>query len=691
MTVHDGRVVGLPLVDYVDTESNIEALSNLEAGMTAYGSDTGRLGVYNTAWRWFDFESGSVLNEPGGFPNRTDSAYTFTAGSRAFDIAPDNGSFDVWQQGIKYVITADPDTLTIADTSGVHVIYYDAGVLSQIVNPSHAQLDDIYINKCAVAIIYWNATLNTAPIVADERHGTIMSGKDHERVHDTRGAAYVSGLGLSGYTLDTETDAALTFEITDGEIYDEDLEFEIEDGNPANPYEQQLNGGDAEIPILYRDDVDGTWMEDAATTLPYKSAAGGDNLLAYNKDDGDGTFSQVEVTNGRWVSMTLIATDDEQYPIKAIQGQNEYTSIQSGVEDAAAEVLSFGNFPTPETVILYRFVLRTRNTYGGSKQAFIERITDFRGSQISGAANVVQDHGSLGGLSDDDHSGHPWLLGRSGGQSLTGGVDAGDDLVLLSTAHGTKGTINLGTLSAYDQVNDRLGLGVLAPDAPIDIRYDTGLYIGAGSDLQITIASDDVYIKNVTQNRDIYLNVNDGGVDSTAIVIRGATKNVEFGGDILLNNNELFLGKDAGGVGRTLIYISAGDDVLLGGGNIDDMLFSVGGFINALVLKQISGNLGIRTISQFGNGAGVIGIANAATNPSANPTGGGVLYADAGAGKWRGSGGTTTTFGPAEPHCPDCGRDFVLEWENQKFGHLQVCMWCATEQMTQGVIERVKY
>jgi hypothetical protein len=101
-----------------------------------------------------------------------------------------------------------------------------------------------------------------------------------------------------------------------------------------------------------------------------------------------------------------------------------------------------------------------------------------------------------------------------------------------------------------------------------------------------------------------------------------------------------------------------------------------------------TGNIGIGTTNQFGSGVGVLGIANAGTNPSANPTGGGVLYSDAGAGKWRGSGGTTTTFGPAEPHCPDCGRDFVLEWENPETGHLIVCLWCLTEHIKTGVVIR---
>ncbi|MDO8615532.1 MAG: hypothetical protein Q7T33_07305 [Dehalococcoidia bacterium] len=49
----------------------------------------------------------------------------------------------------------------------------------------------------------------------------------------------------------------------------------------------------------------------------------------------------------------------------------------------------------------------------------------------------------------------------------------------------------------------------------------------------------------------------------------------------------------------------------------------------------------------FGAGDGVIGIANRTVVPSTNPAGGGVLYAEAGALKWRGSAGTVTTLAAA--------------------------------------------
>jgi hypothetical protein len=49
----------------------------------------------------------------------------------------------------------------------------------------------------------------------------------------------------------------------------------------------------------------------------------------------------------------------------------------------------------------------------------------------------------------------------------------------------------------------------------------------------------------------------------------------------------------------------------------------------------------------MGGGSRVLGIANAATVPNSNPSGGGVLYAEAGALKWRGSNGTVTTIAVA--------------------------------------------
>lgn len=72
---------------------------------------------------------------------------------------------------------------------------------------------------------------------------------------------------------------------------------------------------------------------------------------------------------------------------------------------------------------------------------------------------------------------------------------------------------------------------------------------------------------------------------------------------------------------------------------------------NIVAVGPIFGSGGVQlgaTSTGFGGGAGgMLGLTNAGTVPTSNPAGGGVLYAEGGALKWRGSAGTVTTLAPA--------------------------------------------
>ena len=67
--------------------------------------------------------------------------------------------------------------------------------------------------------------------------------------------------------------------------------------------------------------------------------------------------------------------------------------------------------------------------------------------------------------------------GVAGGQSVIGGTAASNNLTLSSTSNATKGNILFGT-SAYDEVNNRLGIGNTSPtytiDTPGNIRATSG-------------------------------------------------------------------------------------------------------------------------------------------------------------------------------------------------------------------------
>lgn len=102
------------------------------------------------------------------------------------------------------------------------------------------------------------------------------------------------------------------------------------------------------------------------------------------------------------------------------------------------------------------------------------------GADLTWAALVAGDipalaHSSLTGLtSGDDHTQYALLAGRATGQTLVGGTASGEDLTLQSTAHATKGSILFGT-SAYDEVNNRLGLGTTSPSNTLHVVGDIRL------------------------------------------------------------------------------------------------------------------------------------------------------------------------------------------------------------------------
>lgn len=92
------------------------------------------------------------------------------------------------------------------------------------------------------------------------------------------------------------------------------------------------------------------------------------------------------------------------------------------------------------------------------------------------------------------------LGGVAGGQTLSGGTAASENLTLASTANATKGKINLGSASAYDELAARLGVGTLSPSAKLHalatteqfrLGYDVSNYLSTtvGNTGEATLAA----------------------------------------------------------------------------------------------------------------------------------------------------------------------------------------------------------
>ena len=302
-----------------------------------------------------------------------------------------------WSDGVRYSGTGT-DAIQINDTSGENWIYYDGDTLTTIANPTHSQIDSVIENKALVALVYWNTNSNTAPILADELHGMVMSGATHHWIHENVGARWDSGGTISGYTLNTSSDAAIVFDLTNIEFYDDDKLHNIIDGSAATQYSQVLTG-DAEVPVLYRDAVDQTWVEAAASTLPY--LVGGNTRIQYQ--DALNSYALTEVGSNQYCNYWVVLCNDWQYPVKMIPGTTVYTNAPAAAANAGDEVADLGDLPGPEFVILYKFLMH--HSAGGTKNAEIISITDYRSQTVKGvAAGSATSHAALSGLNLDDHA-----------------------------------------------------------------------------------------------------------------------------------------------------------------------------------------------------------------------------------------------------------------------------------------------
>ena len=90
------------------------------------------------------------------------------------------------------------------------------------------------------------------------------------------------------------------------------------------------------------------------------------------------------------------------------------------------------------------------------------------------------DHGNLEAtsLTHDDHTQYALLAGRAGGQTLIGGTGSGDDLVLESTSHGTKGVVQIQSGTDLDLNSNQiknLAAGTAGTDAVNKNQLDNAI------------------------------------------------------------------------------------------------------------------------------------------------------------------------------------------------------------------------
>ncbi|MFA5928716.1 MAG: hypothetical protein WC838_05420 [Candidatus Margulisiibacteriota bacterium] len=373
---------------------------------------------------------GNLTQEPTGFHNRTDTTLAFNSGSRQFTITGTN--FQVYSKGRVY--TKNTEIITIANTVGIHFIYYDKATLALSESTLPWRTND---GTVMIATVYWDGTTG---LIGEERHGVAMDGQTHAFLHSTVGSRYNSGMAGS-------FSSPPAFSIAAGSFNDEDIEHSWASAQTT-------------CRVLYRS---GTVFTYTAPQSTYYLESGG--TVQY---DLNGT--PTNVTNGNYVAYWIFASNDPATPIYALAGQRQDTSLANAQNNNTYESLSLIGLPFQEMKLLYRVILQR----SGSNETFQEAVDNRLVVNVPAGTYLATAHGLMSGLSADDHGQYVLLSGRSTDQNLIGAATVNGTLVLRGNAAVAGNTAaspnvqikagNAGQTTALTVLNNgNIGLGTPTP------------------------------------------------------------------------------------------------------------------------------------------------------------------------------------------------------------------------------------
>ena len=349
------------------------SFSNIFGNVTAFSASWASASIsssYTLKSYWND-----ITKEPSGFPNRTDSTLSYDSASVKLMISGSN--WKVYCNGNEFIKNNESIVISTPTKGQLYYIYYDTnGVLQQAVS------EWSFVSGIAsVCTVYIGAGAGNG-FVSDERHGVLMDGMTHEYLHETMGPRYASGFAW------TTTTASLgKYAISAGEWYDDDLEFKT-------------------TTIL------------SSSLMAYYSGAMVVSTTETSSMYGGGTEKYNNTTLGTLVNITggnagcffIYAINGISNNLVSIYGQRIDTSVANARTNNTPDTLIFGNFPFREAKLLYRVIVTT---------AGISETTDYRTAQYAGSTFTPTSHGSLTGLSNDDHPQYLLLAGRDGQAAAT--------------------------------------------------------------------------------------------------------------------------------------------------------------------------------------------------------------------------------------------------------------------------------
>lgn len=349
------------------------------------------------------YEQPDELINTTGFPNQNNpiSEYTFTNGTRTFLIQPKAPSteFNFYQLGVQYRKTI-AETIVITDVEGMHYIYYDNGVLTEIVNPTDGQIDSLIRTKVTVAAIYWDADSNTGILIGDERHGHDMASDTRAYLHFVNKARWLSGMALN------------TINATGDGSANSHAQFGVDTGLGADEDKVSFASAilaSAGLPIFYltgAGNLRRTSLAGYSVLTDVAAGVGATGRIVYNRFSG-GVYDLVVINDNEYGLCHVFETNDSSQPYIAFIGQASYSSVANARTGATSEMGTLRTaYAKNEIIPVATVIFNTKNTYTNAVKAKIviaDTVTnaayvDWRTTTPSGSTGASPtDHNSLSG------------------------------------------------------------------------------------------------------------------------------------------------------------------------------------------------------------------------------------------------------------------------------------------------------
>ena len=295
----------------------------------------------------------------------TTLSYSLTSPARQLTITPTGATWRVWVNGTLYTFTG-AQTISHAATQGLWYIYVDnTGTITA------SQTFWNILDVAPIALIYYDATTPDYWLF-DERHHYDTPVEWHQSQHFAIGT-FIKNLAtdfvIGGYTLNTDTDAAVQWSMTSGTAVDEDIENLCNAISSGGPYQ-----------VMHRSGASGYFLRNQ-TTLPYIYAPG--SYIYWNQFTG-GSWALTAMTSSQRVNYYIFATTgyDGTKQLMLIPGQAQYGSLAAAQAESVTS-LNLTGFPALEFVPLYQVTFHTLAGYSHNGKCEIEAVTKIFGSHTT--------------------------------------------------------------------------------------------------------------------------------------------------------------------------------------------------------------------------------------------------------------------------------------------------------------------